>query len=237
MQLTTPRALTIVRFALGAIFLVRTAPLLGWPDGKFHIALFSLPAWLVSALVILRTLGALAFMLGFRARVAGIVASVCGYLVLAQDALSYVNTLHLLFLSTFLVALADATPSGLWLVRGIPLSVYFFSGVAKLNAQFLSGSALLGFCEDGYLRAAIARFACASPSRAHDLSIAVAVVELSLPALLVYPRTRAWALVAALAFHATLEIAMRPDRFGWIMLALLVAFIPGLRRGRAQAGS
>ena len=78
---------------------------------------------------------------------------------------------------------------------------------------------------------AIATAACASTARAHALSVAVIACEFSLPLALAFPRTRVYALVAAIVFHTTLEIAMHPDVFGWIMLALLVAFIPGLRRG------
>ena len=247
--MTPARALAIVRIAVGVLFLVRTtpilmplgfhwahAPLLGWPDGKFHIAIFSLPAWVVAALAIVRTLAAIAFTLGFRARDAGIVASVCAYVVLAQDALSYINTLHLLFMSTFLVAIADTSSSGLWLVRAIPLGVYVFSGIAKLNAQFLSGRTLIELRADGFLRGFVASFACASPGRAHAVSIAVVACELTLPFLLAFPRTRLVALVLAVTFHATIEVSMHPDLFGWIMITLLVAFIPGLplRRGRSH---
>ncbi len=246
------RALAIVRIALGVIFILRTTPLLsplkfrfaaewpllGWPDGRWTIALVTLPSFAVAALTITRTLGAVCFATGYRARAAGIIASASGYAVLAQDALGYVNSLHLLMLSTLVVALTDSATelairpdpvrsitSSVWLVRATALSVYAFSGFAKLNSQFLSGRALRGFCEDGYVRG-FAQVACASPSRAHAASIAVVIAELSLPIALVIPRTRRAALVIAIAFHVGLEVGMGPDVFGWIMCALLVSFYP-----------
>jgi hypothetical protein len=254
MPLRPARALAIIRIAVGVIFIVRTTPLLvplgfrfaegplvGWPDGRWHIALLALPAWVVGGLAIVRTLAALCFTLGLRARVAGIVASAAGWLVLGEDALGYVNSLELLHMATLVVALADSSAelavrpdaprsirSSLWLVRALPLSVYAFSGVAKLNAQFLSGRALEGFCADGYIQG-IGSMVC---SWAHPASIAVACGELALPWLLAFRVTRRVGLALAVAFHVGLELAMRPDVFGWLMVALLVAFLPGVRTSR-----
>jgi hypothetical protein len=244
-----PRALAIVRIAVGVIFILRTTPLLlplgfrftewplvGWPDDRWHIALVSLPAWLVATLAIVRTVAVVCFTIGLRARVAGVVASLAGWLVLAQDALGYVNSLQLLHMATLMVALADSSSelavapqpprsmsSSVWLVRAVPLSVYAFSSVAKLNAQFLSGRALLGFCADGYIRGAGASVVCGSLAR--PASIAVACAELAMPVLLLVPRTRRVALVLALVFHVAVEVAMHPDVFGWLMVALLVSFL------------
>lgn len=240
MQVTEARALAIVRIAIGVIFLVRThGPLVGWPDTRFHVALFSMPVWLIGALALLRTIAAISFTIGVRSREAGVVASVCAYAVLAQDALAYINTLQLLFLSTFIVALADSSvelalrpraarsmSSSIWLVRAVPLSVYAFSGIAKLNSLFLSGHAVLGLCGDTELRGIVARLACSSIGVARIASIGAATFELVLPVLLVARRTRKLAVVLALAFHATLEISIHPDAFGWIMVTLLLAFIP-----------
>ena len=246
MSLTSTRALAIIRIAIGVIFLWRTrGPVVGWPDARFHIALFALPVWLVAALVIVRTIAALAFTAGVRAREAGILASVAGYVVLSQDALAYVNTLQLLFVSTFILAITDsscelalrpvaprAPTSSVWLVRAICLSVYAFSGIAKLNAQFLSGRALLWFHDDGLFRGPIAELVCANARRAQFASIAVVCAELSLPLLLVAPRTRRAALYAAVAFHVVLELTVHPDVFGWIMAALLASFAITSERAR-----
>lgn len=243
------RALALVRIGVGLILVIRTTPvlipfgfrfaewpLLGWPHGSWHIAAVPLPAWLVGALAVLRTLAALGFLVGWRARAAGVIGSVAGWLVLAQDALGYVNSLELLYMATLITALADSSAelavapeppgsleSSVWLVRALPLTVYAFSGFAKLNPQFLSGDAMGSFCADGFIRGLAMTIVCGSHARA--ASIAVACAELSLPVLLTLAKTRRGAVLLAVAFHVGLEVSMHPDVFGWLMLVLLVPFL------------
>src|SRR5450432_1919330 len=83
-------------------YLDGTSPLLGWPGHAWHLTAFGavLPAGLVAALCIVRTLALLLFTAGVFATPTGVAAGVCGWIVLAQDPASYVNTLHLLFLGT-----------------------------------------------------------------------------------------------------------------------------------------
>ena len=52
----------------------------------------------------------------------------------------------------------------------------------------------------------------------------VVALELALPALLLWPRTRRVGLALAFAFHAVLEVVAAPDLFGWEMGALLLCF-------------
>lgn len=236
MSVTPARLLVVIRVTVGAIFLARTTPLLGWlgfrfaeptllgwPSQGFHVSFFSIPAWLAATLVVVRTLAALAFTAGFRARVFGVVAAIAGWVLLADDALAYVNSLHLLYLATLFVALADV--STMWLVRAVPLSVYAFSALAKMNAEFVSGRALLGFCEDGILRGVVARAVCLTPGRANVASMLVIAGELALPILLAIRRTRHVALACAIVFHVTIEWTMHPDVFGWLMVTLLLSFL------------
>jgi hypothetical protein len=233
---TPARLLVVIRVTVGVIFLARTTPLLGWvgfrfaeptllgwPSSGFHVSFFSIPAWLAATLVVTRTVAALAFTVGFRARIFGVVAAIAGWALLADDALGYVNTIHLLYLATFFVALADV--ANMWLVRAVPLSVYAFSAIAKMNAEFASGRALLGFCEDTILRGPVARVACASPERAHVVSLLVIAGELALPVLLAIRPTRRVALACAIAFHFIIEWTMHPDVFGWLMVTLLLSFL------------
>lgn len=246
------RRLALARIATGAIFLVRTTPLasmlgasfasprwLGAPDAGWHPTAFGpvLPAALAIALVAVRTLAALAFLLGVRSRPAGLVAALLGYAALSQDPLAYVNSLHLLFLCTLTLALSDSSAelalarvpaasvrSGVWLVRSVALSVYFFSGVAKCHASFLSGATLVALRARGEIRGILGDWVCSTLPRARAASLGVAAVELALPALLVCRKTRWLALGLAFAFHAALEVSMHPDVFGWLMVALLVTF-------------
>jgi hypothetical protein len=52
----------------------------------------------------------------------------------------------------------------------------------------------------------------------------VVATELVLGPLLLWPRTRRIAGVAALTFHAVLEVSLHPDFFGFAMAVLLLAF-------------
>jgi vitamin K-dependent gamma-carboxylase len=115
------------RVALGAIFLLRTTPLLaplhvsfladtypllGWPDGHARLApllLLALPAVWLKALCIVRTIAALAFTAGVLAGPAGLVAGVLGYVTVTQDPGRLNTTQHVIFLGTMLLAMTDAT--------------------------------------------------------------------------------------------------------------------------------
>lgn len=246
------KRLAIARIAVGVIFLLRTTPMLSWlgvgwaertllgsGESGWHPVPFglALPGGALMFFAIVRTIAALAFCVGFQARWAGVVASALGYLALEQDPMGYVNSLHLLFSSTLLLGLADAhtvlairprvasSPrTSVWLIRGSAMSVYAFSGFAKLNRDFLSGHALMNLHADGELKGAIADLVCASLPRACTGSLLAAAFELAVPILLACRRTRKTTLLIALAFHAILEVSMHPDVFGWLMVTLLFAF-------------
>jgi hypothetical protein len=64
----------------------------------------------------------------------------------------------------------------------------------------------------------------------------VVVVELSLPAALLWERTRRVAFYAALAMHLGFEIVGRVDTIGWQMVALLVVFTAQPKRSTAGRG-
>ncbi len=246
------KRLAIARVVVGLIFLVRTTPVASWlgfawgeqalmgsGGGGWHPVpfAFALPAGALMAFAIVRTLAALAFCVGFQSRWAGIAASALGYLALEQDPMSYVNSLHLLFSSTLLLALADSQTTlaigprpassprtSVWLIRGLAMSVYAFSGLAKLNSDFLSGHALTTLHTDGELTGAIADLVCASFLRTRAISILAAAFELLIPWLLMCRRTRRAAVIVALAFHLLIEQSMHPDVFGWLMVTLLFTF-------------
>ncbi|MGZ3473582.1 MAG: HTTM domain-containing protein [Polyangiales bacterium] len=232
------RALGWCRVAIGAIFLVH-GPLYGWPRGDLRAAVFGLllPPLVVKALVIVRTLGALCFMLGYRARHAGIVASLAAYLVYAQEPFALIYTLHVLYLSTFLLACTDATSivaldptpmrapeSSVSLIRAFVLSIYGWSAFAKLRTDWTSGSTLSLLYHEGYLTGPLAR--AFVPNHARALGIGTIAMEIALPILLMIPRTRASGILLACLFHAALEITFHPGVFSWVMVALLAAFLP-----------
>jgi hypothetical protein len=254
------------RVAIGALFLLRTtpilaplhlpflsdvSPLLGWPEQGWRIAAFglALPAPVVAAACVLRTMAATAFALGVRARAAGVVAGVLGYVVLAQDALGIINTLHLLFASTILLASTDAVSalalrpdpprsprSSLWLIRAFVASIYFWGGVAKLHPDWMSGAMLARMYAEADIRGPLAPLMLGTPLACLVSAWLVPIVEIGLAPALVWSRTRRFALFAAFGLHAILELVVRPDLLGWMMVALLLSYWQSPSQRAASAG-
>ena len=241
------------RVALGAIFLLRTTPLLaplhvpfladaypllGWPDGHARLApllLPVLPAICLKALCIARTIAAVAFTAGVLAGPAGLVAGALGYVTVTQDPGRLNTTQHVIFLGTILLAMTDATsrcalfparardrPSSRFLMRFWIASIYFWAGLAKLRPDWLDGRALDLFAREGLVRPPLAALLLSTPALRAILGSAVAVGELALAPLLLARRTRRLGVIAALGLHATFEVAVSPDLFGWAMAALLL---------------
>ncbi len=242
------------RVALGAIFLLRTTPLLsplhisfltdvrpllGWPDGHLHFApvVAQVSDPLLAILCIVRTVAALAFMLGIAARPAGLIAGALGYLTVMQNPGRLNTTEHVLFLGTMLLAVTDAVSrcalypapvrsprSSLFLMRTWIASIYFWAGLSKLRPDWLDGRALGLFWRDGLVRPGLGAALMATPTRRAIVGSGVAATELALAVLLSFSRTRRLAFFAALGVHAAFEVAVSPDLFGWAMAALLLCF-------------
>jgi hypothetical protein len=262
-QMTSPGA---VRIALGIVLLVRTTPLanllpvplahvrgplFGWPEPGFALAWggLVLPDRVRIALCVVRTLAAIAFLAGVRARTAGVIAGACGFVALSQDPLGFVFTLYVLFAATIVVALTDAT-SHLALVPDRPgdasdarssarlvglfvASMYAWSALAKMQCEWLSGRTLLALAEDGLLGAPFAKLLLDHAAIRAPAAVLVFLIELALPVLLVTRRTAAYAIVVALGLHATFEAATHPDVMGWVMAVLLLSMLGRLGRPRA----
>lgn len=249
------RPIDASRAALGILLLARTSPvsrvlpspfnhvvtpLLGWPEHGFRAAWggLALPDGVLIALCLIRTGAALLFTVGVWTQAAGVTAALAALVVLSQDAFVFKFTLYTLFVGTGLVALSDAgrslalrprTPSSApappWLVQWFVASVYAWSGIAKLRPAWLSGRTLRTFYEAHYLTGAVADFFLGDPARCHVAAWGVVAVELSLGPLLLVPKTRRAGIALALAMHLAYELPAKPDVFGWIMAALLIAFV------------
>ncbi len=248
--------LGIVRILFGAIVLCRTTPalapfhilymrgaypLLGWPVAAWHVPMGDvpvLPAGLVAALCIARTLAVLLFTAGVRGRETGIAGGLLAWAVMSQDAGAYINTYNLLFLGLIVLGASGAGStwawrpepeidprSGLALTRAFVASVYAWSGLAKLNASWLRGDVLERLRASEVVRGPLADALLTSTGACTAVAWTVVATELALGPLLLWPRTRRAAWVAALAFHATLEISLHPDVFGFAMAVLLLAFV------------
>ncbi len=258
--LTGSVLLAIARVLLGLLFLVRTTPLsnlvfnrlafvhgplLGWPEPGWSFAWggWVLPAPVVAAACVLRTGAAITFVLGVRARVAGLIAGGCGLLVLSQDAFGFIFTLYTLFLGVLLLALTDATatlalvpdrpvsvPSSLFTVRAFVTSIYAWAGLAKLHSAWLSGEVLSTLKEDGILSGWLIASATATHERSAITASAVGAGELLLAVLLWVPKTRRIAPYFAIVFHLALEAVAHPDVISWVLLILLLPLLEWERR-------
>jgi len=248
-------ALGRARVALGAVFLLRTTPLLAplhisyladttpllaWPHGHAHFAPFipALPAAILAGLCILRTLAAVAFMLGVRARAAGLLAGALGYVTVLQDPARFFTTHHVIFLGTMLLACTDAVAacalrpaerrsptSSAWLIRAWVASIYVWAAVAKLTADWFDGRTLALLVREGLFRPFVASTLLSTDAKRSVVAWCVVLTELALAPLLLIPRTRRYGLMLAVAFHLGLEWAASPDLFGWAMISLLLAFL------------
>ena len=224
------RLLVSARVAFGLLFLLRTAPLLGWPAGEWTIPVtgLSLPSALVAALCVVRTIAAFMFTCGVRARTAGIVAAASGYLVLAQDRFAFINSLHVLFLGTFVLALTAAPlvrPSSSVRLLGLFLaSIYLWAGLAKMQPEWLSGHALESQARAGAFAGPLGAWVEHAWFRG-AVSIAIPLIELAVAGLLVADRRRP-AIALALLFHLAVELTVKPDTLGLQMAVLLFAIWP-----------
>lgn len=249
---TSTRYLACVRIGIGALLLLRTTPLLapldipwlrstapffGWPTGGFSLAF--LPVWSIQALCILRTVAAVLFMVGVAARASGVICGVAGLLVALQYPLGFFFTIYLLYQAAILLSFTDGvselavapsrprkSPLDAWLLRAFVASIYFWAGVYKLRPDWLDGRTLGLFHQPGALSGKLADLVFATPWLPALAAKLIAAVELSLGPLLLWQRSRRFALVMAYALHVVLELTAHPDLLGWAMMVLLMSFLP-----------
>jgi hypothetical protein len=253
------------RILLGTLFLLRTTPileplhltftagtfpLLGWPTGEWEGSslLPGLPALLVAALCVIRTIAAVLFTLGVFTPAAGLVAGAAGYLVLLQHPFALEATVHLLFQGAMLLAIGDAgavlalrpTPlrnpaSSIALIRIFVASIYFWAAFVKLRPDWLDGRTVALFHADGALSGPLSDLVLATPLGCKLVARIIVTTELSLPVLLLWPRTQRFAPFIALAMHAAIELAAHPDLLGWEMGALLLCLWPAPKASNSGA--
>ncbi len=251
------RPLAWSRVALGALFLLRTTPalvpmhvpfaagtypLLGWPNQAWHgspVFGLGVPAAVVAAACVVRTIAALCFMLGYRTAWAGVLAGLSGYFLLFQEPFGFNATLHLLFQGVMLLSATDAgvvlalrpvpvknPASGKLLIRAFLASIYLWAGFVKLRGDWLDGRTLELFHKNGSLSGRLADVLLLTEGRRALIACCIVVTELCLPVLLFAPPTRRWAPYLALCLHGAIELAARPDLLGWAMAALLLSILP-----------
>ncbi len=249
-ELFAKRGLGLMRVGIGSLILLRTtpllasfdiswlrgaSPLLGWPSGGFSLAFLSLGT--IQALCVVRTLSALLFTLGVGARPAGVVCGVSGFLVAAQYPLGFFFTIHLLYQAAILLACTDAVSQlallpapvgkpvgGVGLIRAFVASIYVWAALFKLRGDWLDGRTLALFHYPGAISGWLGDALFSVPFLAPLVAKAVAVIELGLGPLLLWGKSRRFALLLAYGFHVVLELTAHPDMLGLAMMVLLLAF-------------
>jgi hypothetical protein len=215
------------------------SPLLeGLPDPGSTITMVS---------VVARTALAGLLLFGVVPRLSAAGLAVVGFSLMALDRYRFLHHLHLLWLSCAWLALA---PSGerlsvvrlfgrrgrarverwpLQLVRAHVMAVYAASGIAKLDGSWLSGRTLAELGEAGFVSGPL--WEATGGARAASVTAPVICgLELALPLLLAWRRTRLGAVVVATALHATIDASMMVSTFGATMVLLLASFLPWDRR-------
>ena len=193
-----------------------------------------LPPRSVWVFILLWVLSAIAFVIGWRTRIAGtVLASVIGY-SLALDQQLYSNHLYLLFLIVVLLTIADsgaaismdarqrerATVPGwpIWLLKVQVSIVYIFSAIAKLTPQYLSGEVLTESLKQvGFFTVPMA---WRVPLGMKLLAIGAIVMELFVGLGLWSRRLRPVAVVAGVLFHAFIIAALDSSRLSLSIFAL-----------------
>jgi len=256
--MTPRRALVLARVATGTLVLVRTTPLgrvlprsfapgewVGATDAHGWTATLLGPAFpwaIVVTLVAARTVFAALFAMGVRPRWTGVICAVSGYALLLQDRFAFVNALHVLYLGTAALALASPPRSdeadadaerGVLFVARFLATIYFWAGLSKVSAEWLSGRALALEVDTGAFLGPLGRWIAHGAVRS-VVAPAVVALELLVAVLLVLDRRKP-AVILALAFHLGVELTVVPSSLGWQMALFLWLLWPRPGVGRPSA--
>jgi Vitamin K-dependent gamma-carboxylase len=180
-------------------------------------------------------LAAVAFVVGWKTRIAGgALAIVIGYTLLL-DQQAYSNHLYLLFLMVLLLTLADSgaalsldaarlgtrTTIAGWPVLLLKIqvsTVYIFSAIAKVTPEYLSGEVLTQSLKQyGYFAVPLS---WRVPNAMRVLAVTAIALELFIGLALWSKRLRLGALVAGVAFHALIIAAIDSSRLSLGVFAL-----------------
>lgn len=170
-------------------------------------------------------IAALAFLAGWRTRIAGAVLTLLTGYTLVLDQQTYSNHLYLLFLVLLLMTIAYATEARsevaawpLLLLKVQLVIVYVFSALAKLTPPYLSGEVLTRSLKaDGWL--AIPQ-AWQTPSAMSVLAMLSIAAELFVAFGLWSRRLRPFALLAGAGFHLIILGILDSSRLSLLIFAL-----------------
>ena len=241
--------------ALGVVAVVRFAAR-GWIDELYvapeHHFTYSgfwwvqpWPAWGMYAHFALLGLAALGVALGYRYRLSIAAFFLLFTYVELLDKTTYLNHYYLVSLLSFLMifmplhrtASFDARRSphplngtvpvwAIWTLRTQLGAVYLFSGIAKLNPDWLFHAQPLRIwlynSSDVLLIGAFLR----EPWAAYAMSWAGAAFDLTIVGWLLWHRSRPWAYAVVVVFHVLTWLLFPIGMFPWIMMTAALIFFP-----------
>jgi uncharacterized membrane protein YphA (DoxX/SURF4 family) len=205
----------------------------------------ALPRNALPAFIAISMTAALLFAIGWQTRFAGAVLTLATGYTLFMDQQTYSNHLYLLFLAILLLTIADSGAAwsvdarrhgaredvaawpGLLLKYQVTL-VYFFSAMAKVTPQYLSGEILTRSLKQGGVFGV--PLSWRSPELMSALAISSIVVELFIASGLWSRRLRMAAIGAGVAFHTMILLLVDSSRlslaiFSLTMFAVYLLFL------------
>ncbi|MBI5917348.1 MAG: HTTM domain-containing protein [Bacteroidetes bacterium] len=113
----------------------------------------------------------------------------------------------------------------LWLLMFLMGVVYFFGGIAKLNADWLDGNPLkIWLKSDADMP--VLGWLWRQEATAYAMAWGGTLLDLSAPFLLLFRKTRMWALGFLLLFHLTNSLIFQIGIFPWLSISLSLLFFP-----------
>lgn len=255
-----PRPLGLARIGVGIAALIRgivswpvlvqlteehtlRVPYLDWlPEPGLGLAVGIVAVWLVTSVL---------FTFGYRVAITGTGLLVAIVVTLAIDQQTYSNHMYLMAWLVALMTLADSgaglsvsrtdRPVVRWPVLLLMMQVsivYGFSGLTKINTDFVSGRVLAAS-----LRGGLVEFpdALRTPELLSPLALLVIALELFLAIFLWRARLRPAAFLVGLGLHVSIIVLMANTIqllvFGLEMLALYPLFLEGRLRVEANPQS
>ena len=189
---------------------------------------------------------ALALALGFATRFAAAVFGLLFTYAELIDKATYLNHYYLASLLAFLFVFVPservwsidawrrsrrglATPASVpalsyWVLRAQMAAVYVYAGVAKLDADWLFRAEPLRTWLRSRVESPLLTGLAAEPLVAHVMSWAGALFDLSVVPLLLFKKTRPFALAAAIVFHLSIWLLFPVGIFSFVMLGAISVF-------------
>ena len=205
------------------------------------------------ALFVLMGLGALGVALGCFYRVSAVVFFAAFTYVELLDKTNYLNHYYFVSLIAFLLIFLPAhrrfsldafrkpwirrSRAPRWVTGILPLQiglVYFFAGLAKINADWLLHALPLRIWLPAQTHLPVIGPLLAIPATAWVFSWVGMFYDLTLPLWLNLRITRPWAYAAAIVFHGLTAWLFPIGMFPWIMLAAALIFFPAAWHERWQ---